>query len=63
MTEVGACEAMRTQQGGAVHEGAGERQEATESSLSINTHLHNLVFDDPEMIQIVQQFHIVAWLH
>ena len=46
---------MRTQQGGADCEGAGERQEATESSLSINTYLHNLVFDDPETIQMVQQ--------
>ena len=37
-------EAMGTQQGGAVHEGAGERQEATELSPSSNT--RNLVVDD-----------------
>ena len=48
-------EAMGTQQCGAVHEGAGERQEATESSPSSNT--CNLVVDDPEIFQIVQQFH------
>ena len=37
--------------GGAVDEGAGE---TTESSPSI---FHNLVVDDPEIIQILQQFH------
>ena len=43
-------EAMGTR-GGAVDEGAGE---TTELSPSI---FHNLVVDDPEIIQILQQFH------
>ena len=43
-------EAMGTR-GGAVDEGAGE---TTESSPSV---FHNLVVDDPEIIQILQQFH------
>ena len=41
-------EAMRTQQGGAVREGQESGRRLTKLSLSINPHLHNLVFDDPE---------------